>query len=490
MVDNVAGQVPRRVWADRVLYAGFLAGLSLLLFVLGALAAFQNWQVAHCVRDAALAAEALFAQAELTTDPFPQYLWYPAQDEGRGVTRRDAQRMQPGYTLYTSGDAAQAILVDDRGTELHRWQAPFSRVWPRATQVTGFCADRSIIIREGHAFPNGDLLALFESPWQTPNGCGLAKLDRASNVIWKLDVNAHHDFDVDAAGRIYVLTQEISDRRPKHWDQLRTPFIEEFVTILSPNGEVLKRLSLFDLLARSPFYRPLVSVTNQLGDVLHSNTANLVSAEFAARHDGVEAGDLIVCLRNLNLVVAVNLQKESIGWATSGPWGFPHDPDPLADGTMMIFDNCFARGTVQGSRVLRFDPRSGNVLWQYGDRPASALRSDIRSCQQLLANNNVLISESDRGRVIEVTAGGEIVWEFINPVRGGETEELIPIVNGARRYAAAELPFVKAVAANRSSLAAGDIPALATPADRVPAISRHAVASGSAGTNGGLAPGG
>jgi hypothetical protein len=441
------GAVFRRIcgrWTDRLLYIGFLAGLSVLLFVLGSLAAYRNWQVAHYVRNAALAAEALFSQAQLASDPFPKYLWYPAQRQDRGVRRRDVERMQPGYTLYTSGDKAQAILIDSQGTVLHRWQAPFSSVWPAAEHVRGFFSDRSIFIREAHAFPNGDLLALYESPWQTPNGCGLAKLDRDSRVIWKLDANAHHDFDVDAEGRIFALTHEILDRPPAHWEHLRAPVLEESIVIPTADGKVLKRVSLFDLLARSPFYRPVVMVTNQLGDVMHSNTANLVGAEFAAGHDGVEEGDLLVCLRNLNLIVAVNLEKESIDWATSGPWGFPHDPDPLSDGTVLIFDNCFARGTAHGSRVLRFDPRHGNVLWQYGDRETAPLRSDIRSCQQALANGNVLISESDRGRLIEVTSGGEIVWEYVNPVRGGEMEELIPIVNTARRYDVLDLPFVKA----------------------------------------------
>jgi hypothetical protein len=160
-------------------------------------------------------------------------------------------------------------------------------------------------------------------------------------------------------------------------------------------------------------------------------------------------------LRNLNLVVAVDLQNETIDWATSGPWGLPHDPDPLPDGTILIFDNCFAQGAAHGSRVLRFDPRQTTVVWQYGGRQTAPLRSDIRSCQQLLANGNVLITESDCGRLIEVTPAGEIVWEYIHPARGGASNELIPIVNGARRYDVRELPFVEAKS-NRPSTAGLD----------------------------------
>ena len=444
LMDHTASHVSRGAsWGDRLSYVGFLAGLSFLLFVLGSLAADQNWIVAQHVRDASQAAQALLAQNELNGQRYPKYLWFPTENQARGLTQRDAEKMQPGYTLYTSGDAAQATLLDESGNIVHRWDAPFSSIWPAAGQLQGWTSDHAVFIRRAHALPNGDLLALYESPSQTPNGCGLAKLDRHSGVIWTFDENAHHDFDVAADGRIFALTHQVRRRPLENWDQLLMPVIEEFLTILSPDGQVIKRLSLFELLGRSPFHRPLVTHTDQLGDVLHSNTVQVIGAEFAAKHRGVNAGDALICLRNLNLLVAVNCESESIDWAYTGPWRLPHDPDPLDDGTLLIFDNCFARGARHGSRVLRYDLQRGAAVWQYSGGKDAPLRSDIRSCQQLLAGGNVLITESDRGRLVEVAPDGRIVWEYVHPVRGGEAGELIPIVSGARRYDTKELPFLR-----------------------------------------------
>ena len=44
---------------------------------------------------------------------------------------------------------------------------------------------------------------------------------------------------------------------------------------------------------------------------------------------------------------------------------------------------------------------------------------------QRLPNGNTLMTESDRGRGVEVTPDGRVVWEFVNPHRAGEQNELI-----------------------------------------------------------------
>ena len=91
---------------------------------------------------------------------------------------------------------------------------------------------------------------------------------------------------------------------------------------------------------------------------------------------------------------------------------------------------------------MEFNPATGAIEWEYAGTDDAPLRSDIRSCQQRLANGNVLINESDHGRLLEVTRDGEIVWEFVHPVRGGEDDRLVPVVSSALRYDVSELPFL------------------------------------------------
>ena len=48
---------------------------------------------------------------------------------------------------------------------------------------------------------------------------------------------------------------------------------------------------------------------------------------------------------------------------------------------------------------------------------ADSFFSLLRGGNQRLPNGNTIITESDQGRVFEVTKDGKIVWEFYNPLR-------------------------------------------------------------------------
>ena len=47
------------------------------------------------------------------------------------------------------------------GKEVHRWQRPFSEVWPHAPHIARPLPDSRVYWDEAHVFPNGDILATF-----------------------------------------------------------------------------------------------------------------------------------------------------------------------------------------------------------------------------------------------------------------------------------------------------------------------------------------
>ena len=80
---------------------------------------------------------------------------------------------------------------------------------------------------------------------------------------------------------------------------------------------------------------------------------------------------------------------------------------------LLIFDNGPARGW---SRILRLDPVQRRVVWTYQTDPKEDFYSRSRGGAQLLENGNVLITETDSGRVFEITPAGEVVWEYLSEV--------------------------------------------------------------------------
>jgi hypothetical protein len=343
-------------------------------------------------------------------------------------------------TLYTSGDGAHAVLVSMTGEILHEWRLPFSEVWDDTAAVKAPQPDSLIYFRKAHLYPNGDLLVIYEAAGDTPWGYGLVKMDKNSRPIWKYLAHAHHDLDVDSAGRIYVLTHEIRSNVYKFWRHLETPRIDDFVVVLSPEGEELQKIAVVDAFIESPYARMVNQVAWYTeGDFFHTNSIDVLDP--AAVQDLAPGArqPVLLSMRELGTIGILDLADASFDWALQGSWVGQHDPDLLPDGRMLLFDNYGHYGAGGISRVIEFDPHTSGITWQYAGDAQHPFYSGVRSAQERLANGNTLITESEGGRLFEVTPAGEIVWEYLNPVRGGDNGEFVAVVSWGERIDPATL---------------------------------------------------
>jgi outer membrane protein assembly factor BamB len=138
-------------------------------------------------------------------------------------------------------------------------------------------------------------------------------------------------------------------------------------------------------------------------------------------------------MRELSAIGLLDLDREVFSWALRGPWLGQHDPDLLPNGNMLLFDNYGHYGAGGISRVIEFNPATLEIVWSYIGDEQRPFYSNLRSDQARLSNGNTLITESDGGRLLEVSRDGDIVWEYVNPVRGGDANEFIPVVSSAER---------------------------------------------------------
>lgn len=422
-------------------FVAFVLAFSLLTFLAGAFVVLHKMTPYQLLRSAYQAGEALYVQLTSFDDPLQTDLWSDARTSARGVTVHQPDKTYAGFTLFTSGHDAAAYLMDMDGQILHRWRKPFSEIWDETSAVKRPRPDAFVYFDKAHLYPNGDLLGVYIGVGDTPWGLGLVKLDKDSNVIWKFLDRVHHDVGVGEDGRIYTLTHALRDEPIPEFRFLEMPFIEDFLVILSPDGEVEKKISLTEALAHSPYSRFPATVPHfARQDPLHTNSVEPIEGAAAKNFPFARQGDVLLSFRESGLVATLDPESERFTWGTRGPWIGQHDPDLLPNGNLLLFDNNGNVGPDGASRVLEFDPRTLQIVWSYTGSVMRPFESIIRSDQQRLPNGNTLITESDGGRLLEVTPGGEIVWEYRNPVRAElDGRERIAVLSGGQRFTAADL---------------------------------------------------
>jgi hypothetical protein len=346
---------------------------------------------------------------------------------GGGVIRvNDRARTAKGFNLFTSGHAPVATLMDMEGAVVKIWTVDTVKAFP------GIAVDHNEharFLRRVHLLPDGSILALFDE-------LGLVHLDADSRVLWSFRERVHHDLFVDEKGKIWVLSREL-----RFVPELRReePVWEDFVTELSPEGKFLRRFSVIECFRRSA-YAPLLANASPLHDVIHTNSIRILDGSLAGRSPFFRRGNLLLSMKNLNTVAVVDPDAGVVVWALSGQWYAQHSARLLPSGHLLLFDNL---GLMRpASRILEIDPFTQKVLWSFGGRSGEELLSETNGFVDRLPNGNTLITESNFGRVIEVTPDNRIVWEFVNPNRTGNKGDKVATIYEMERISR-HLPFLK-----------------------------------------------
>jgi hypothetical protein len=339
------------------------------------------------------------------------YLGFSFEKADRnGVVRHERGRVSAGVSLYSTRNLCRADLIDLDGKILKTWQESDCHHWSHAELlsngdllVTGNASDEEYETREEFASKNY-----------------LLRLDWEGNQVWKAHVTAHHDVEVTPNGQ--VATLGVAWRRIREYDPA-TDICDNDLMLLTLGGQILESASLYQLLTSNPRELALQSARKTPAgggrpacvDLLHTNTVEFMRhRHLVGRHFIYASENVLVTLRQQDVVAVIDWPRKKLVWAWGqGELSGPHAGTVLENGNMLIFDNGLSR---RWSRVVELDPALKTIVWEYKAPDPKTLFTIGRGGAQRLPNGNTLISNSDRGQVLEVTAAGEVVWEFLNPL--------------------------------------------------------------------------
>ena len=358
----------------------------------------------------------------------------PSRGQGAGVTVQatddDALVLMVGFF----DEENQARLVRRDGTVVHRWSLDYFEHFP--DPETRPCAVDSPLQVDTHGAqvtPRGELVVNYEY-------CGTVKLDPCGGVMWTLEGLSHHSVVPAESGGYWILGRDEwrARDRPDRFPPIFVPGPEQIVqedTILrvSEDGEVLDEVSIPELM-RDNGLEALLSAdgikvefdTGKPWELVHANKVTELPSDIADAYPMFEAGDLAVSLRALNLVMVVDPADRRVKWHQMGPWLRQHDPEFRPDGRISIFNNnVYYRtayddqdqtilSTPRVTNIIAVDPETRETEVLVGDAPGQEMLSVVRGDHQLLDDGGVLITEFDGGRVLQVDAGGQVVWEYVN----------------------------------------------------------------------------
>lgn len=317
-----------------------------------------------------------------------------------GVLVHDRDAAHNSLALFTTGSGPEAYLIDMDGGVVHRWSHPGAVYWARA-----------------FVLPDGGLFAIERNP------PGLLRLTSESELVWRFDESAHHDLAVMPDGSVYTIVSE-SLSRPDVLDG--APVLDDEIVHIDAEGRLLERVSVLEAFLADELGREWL-VDHPLpedGDVFHTNSIEVFES----------GGHLsaLLSLRSIDTVAVLDLVGREISWAMDGPWHRQHEAQ-LEGGNLIIFDNLGLSRALGGkgqSRVLEIDTETRELVWSYTE---PGFFTHGAGAQQRLPNGNTLITESIKGRIIEVTPEGRVVWEYVNPMTLESDPDLVPAILRAER---------------------------------------------------------
>ncbi len=361
----------------------------------------------------------------------PIHFVQPARYPGDGVTINKFGDQNDDY-VFMAGffeDGNELRLIRRDGTIVARWPVKFSEIFTQTSHLNNPpVTDWNIDIHGARMLADGSAIFNFEYG-------GLVKLDHCGNLLWTLEKPTHHTVALSQRGGFWVPGRRFHEAGvASEFPPFTPPFSEDTLLLVSNQGEVILEISVpglfyangleFLLTANGETIHPRDKWDEEL---VHLNSVTELTDEIAADFPDFKSGDLLISLREYNMILVFNPDSRKIKWWQIGPWVRQHDPTFVSGGKMLVFNNNIYRAAFghnkigvsdvdvpRVSNIMEYDFKNQTTKIVYGTKADQELLSIERGKKEMAANGGLLITEFEGGRVFETDRSGQIVWQYIN----------------------------------------------------------------------------
>jgi hypothetical protein len=320
------------------------------------------------------------------------------------VTIYDPDRAYNGYTFFNSRSDKRILGVDMEG-EIHWNLQVFDRLWPG--DMDGF-----------ELQDDGTLLFI---QYGVPL---IMDLSDYSIVFEGAVIGGHHDVTMTPMQTILCPTREGLYVEYEPWWPFNTLVADVISELDMATNEVIWEWHLGDYIDPIEHHHESIEVIwgDATRDWSHVNTVQYIPDYV---FDGNTYDAVLFNSRHLNTFWVIDHATGDILWSCGehGMFGFPgpgeellfshsHQVELLSNGNVIMYDNGNDR-VPPSSRALELsvDPvaQVAQEVWSWTE---PGMYDYWGGDANKLPNGNVLLTNVEGGRIIEVTPSGEIVWEM------------------------------------------------------------------------------
>ncbi|MGK0170235.1 MAG: hypothetical protein ACI9W2_001960 [Gammaproteobacteria bacterium] len=263
------------------------------------------------------------------------------------------------------------------------------------------------------------------------------QLDVCSKVVWMNDdFGYHHSLERDVDGNFW---SPGNTHAPLDADGFDDHLVDDHLVKISPDGQTLFSKSVIEILKESDLINRMYVYDAYVKDPIHLNDVQPVFA------DGPhwKRGDVFLSLGHLNMLMLYRPSENKLVWWSQDQVMHQHDIDVLDEHRIGVYNNnrttrALGNVVIGYNEELVFDFATGKIASPWAD---AFRRHEIRTVTQgrvdFGADGSLLVEETDYGRLIKLSASGELEWEYINKSSNGEVHVMnwvryIDATQGAR----------------------------------------------------------